>query len=142
MMVCALAPPRPRRCPFGVALALSCASLPCRLPCPERRTPTRDRQLCGPPTPPTIDNNQPPMNHQLPWPNSTKPQSLYPIAPDPNGNAKHQLLNVLILSSLSLINIRYHKISGFSNSFHHFHFYLILHFSFLHLSSLHFLFYF
>lgn len=57
-MVCALAPPQPRRCPPGVALPL-----PCRCPARIRRTPTRSAN--GPPRPyqqSTTTTNQPPMN--------------------------------------------------------------------------------
>ena len=102
LMICALAPPQPRRCPPGVALPL-----PCR--CPARNDgPWLDRQMDHP----TNNRQQPPTNHQ--WtnhqpsrPDSTKPQSLYPIAPDPNGNDQHHYL--MSYFSLSLITRKYLK---------------------------------
>jgi len=94
--------PWPRPNPGVAPLAL-----PCR--CPAVALPgTTDPDSIGKwttTTLPTIDNNhqpttnEPTTNHHGPI-DSTKPQSLYPIAPDPNGNDQHQLLNVLIFLCL------------------------------------------
>lgn len=94
-MVCALAPPRPRRCPPGCpAVALPGTTDPNSI---GNGPPSNHRQQL-----PTTTNE--PINHQSPWPDSTKPQSLYPIAPDPNGNTKH---HYLMSNTLFLITIRY-----------------------------------
>lgn len=88
-MICALAL-TPWRCPP--------VPLPCALP-GFRRTQTWSANG------PTLQQSTTTINHHQwtnhqPRPDSTKPQSLYPIAPDPNGNANTKYL---MSNSLSLI---------------------------------------